>query len=93
VVGAQKGVDGSAKVNWNVEEVLGTEEPEEERAMAKPGQKLWQPKKELQQQIACRKAEKWARRLREQQLDEEEGELRQPLCLTTSSPDLLTIAG
>jgi hypothetical protein len=64
VVSAEKGVDVSAG------------EPEEELAMAKPGQKIWQLKKELQQQIARRKAEEWARRLHEQHLDdEEEGEV------------------
>jgi hypothetical protein len=78
VVSAEKGVDCSAEMHRNV----GTEEPEQDPAICKPGQKLQQLKKELQQQIARHKAEEWGRRLREQQLDnEEEGELRQPLCL------------
>jgi F0F1-type ATP synthase epsilon subunit len=76
-------MDGLAEVQRNVVKVmLRTKEPEENPAMAKPGEKLQQLKEELQQQIARRKAEEWGRRLREQQLDdEEEGELEQLLCL------------
>jgi hypothetical protein len=55
--------------------------------MAKPGEKLQQLKEELQQQIARRRAEEWGRRLREQQLDnEEEGE---SLASTLFSPQLM----
>jgi hypothetical protein len=76
VISAEKGMDGLENVRRGVVKVvLGAEEPEDDPAMAKPGEKLQQLKEELQQQIARRRAEEWGRRLREQQLDnEEEGE-------------------
>lgn len=76
-------MDGLAEVHRDVVKVmLGAEEPKDDPAMAKPGEKLKQLKEELQQQIAQRRAEEWGRRLHEQQLDnEEEGEsLASTLC-------------
>ncbi|XP_033606805.1 claspin isoform X3 [Cryptotermes secundus] len=75
VISAEKDMDGLAEVHKEVVKVvLGTEEPEDDPAMAKPGEKLQQLKEQLQQQIAQRRAEEWGRRLREQQLDNEEEE-------------------
>jgi hypothetical protein len=88
VISAEKGMDGLAEVHRDVVKVvLGAEDPEDDPAISKPGEKLQQLKEELQQQIAQRRAEEWRRRLHEQQLDnEEEGEsLASILC----SPQLM----
>ncbi|XP_021936176.1 claspin isoform X3 [Zootermopsis nevadensis] len=74
-VSAEKGVDGIGNIHRDVVKVvLGSEEAQDDPALAKPGAKLRRLKEELQLQIAQRRADEWHRHLQEQGPDiEEEG--------------------